>query len=773
MSVADRLRTLGQHQPRVDALQKVTGAARYTQDLVLPGMLHAKVLRSPHAHALITGIDTSRAASLAGVHAVATRDDLVGMEPTYGWFIKDQPVLAIDRVRYVGDVVAAVAAEDEATALRALELIDVSYELLGSVTSIDASLAEGAPRLFPDAEPGEVPKYGAGALGEKDPEPNICYRFSYATGDPAVFDACDHVFEDTFTFSRCQHFHLEPFVSVARWDGDMVDIWSSTQNPFPVRKELARVFRHPEHQIRVHTGFVGGGFGAKHMCRTEPIAMLLSRKVGRPVRFCLTTAEGFLTQCQHAARIVLRTGVMADGTLIARHCRVWLESGAYSDASPLVSEKAGYRSPGPYRWQHIDTAASCVMTNATPAGPYRGFGAPQATWASESQIDMIARRLGLDPLEMRAHNLIELGQPYVPGESEIDTDMHLGLDLVAKDIGFAQRASGSGRGIGLSVGFKDAGGVNKPAQARIKVMTSGRVLLQCGTIELGQGIRTALTQVAAEVLEIPAEWIRYADVDTDAVPFDQGTNASSGVTVMGKAVERAAQDVRRQVIGFVAEELGVEPSRVELSDWVARVDGVEHPLPPLITSIYGGTGFEFVGTGYTKAVNDDRAPLETPCVFWEVGIGAADVEVDRQTGKFTLHRLLICGDAGRMINPDLCRGADEGAAMMAIGQTLFEQMVAASDGSLITSDALTYPVPSTAHLPEAFDLIIQEQGHGPGPFGSKGFGEGGMLVVASAVANAIEDAVGVRITSLPITPEKVLAALDEQSGSALSTHPEA
>lgn len=750
---------------RVDSKKKVFGQARYTQDLVLDGMLEAKVLRSPHAHAEIVSIDASRARAMPGVHAVLTREDLDGIEKTYGWFIKDQPIVALDRVRYVGDVVAAVAAVDERTAIAALEAVDVVYRPLDSVFGIDESLEPGAVRLFPDATPGEVPRYGAGARGAKDPEPNICYRFAYEHGDSSVFDECDHVFEDTFTYSRSQHFHLEPFVSVARWSEELLEVWSSTQNPFPVRKELARLFRHPEHLIRVNVGLVGGGFGAKHMCRTEPIAALLSRAASRPVRFCLTQSEGFLTQCQHSARITLRTGVMNDGTFVARHCRVWLESGAYSDASPLVSEKAGYRAPGPYRWKHVDTQADCVMTNTPPAGPFRGFGAPQATWASESQIDMIASRLGLDPIALREANLLRLGDRYAPGESPLDTDIHQGIDIIKDE--FSGRGDlPAGRGFGLSVGFKDAGGVNKPAQARVKVMTSGRILLQCGAIELGQGIQTAITQIAAEVLDVPTEWIRYADVNTDAVPFDQGTNASSGVTVMGNAVRMACEDVLRQIHEVIAHELEIPVGDVVINRWVVEHEGRSIPVPEILAGIYGGTGIEFVGSGYTKAVNDMAAPLETPCVFWEVGIGGAEVEVDTETGQVTLHRLVVVGDAGRMINPELCRGADEGAAVMALGQTFFEHLVLAEDGSWANPDALTYRVPRMSDLPHEFSTIIQEQGHGPGPFGSKGFGEGGMLVVPSAVSNAIYDAVGVRITDLPITPAKVLAALeraDEQS----------
>ncbi|NQU70097.1 MAG: molybdopterin-dependent oxidoreductase, partial [Rhodospirillales bacterium] len=331
------LRVVGAQAPRKDAREKVTGAARYTVDVDLPGMLHAKVLRSPVAHARLTRIDARAARDLPGVHAVLTRDDLDGLQPTYGYFIKDQPIVAMDKLRYVGDPIAAVAAEDEVTAVRALELIKFEYEELDPVPDVASALRVGAVELFEDAPMGIVPAYGQGASAELRPRPNVCYRFAYETGQDDAFDHCDHVFEDEFIFGRQQHFHLEPFVTVAREENGQIEIWTSSQNPFPLRKELSRVFQHPENRIRVHVPYVGGGYGAKNNCKTEPIAILLARLSGRPVRFCMTNEENFLTQTQHAAKIRIKTGVMADGTFVARAGEILLDSGAYADASPLVA----------------------------------------------------------------------------------------------------------------------------------------------------------------------------------------------------------------------------------------------------------------------------------------------------------------------------------------------------------------------------------------------------------------------------------------------------
>jgi CO/xanthine dehydrogenase Mo-binding subunit len=604
-----------------------------------------------------------------------------------------------------------------------------------------------------------VPAYGAGASGTLRPARNVCYRFAYETGPDAAWARCDHVFEDTFRFGRQQHFHLEPFVAVARVDGRQIELWTSCQNPFGLRKELSRVFAYPENLIRVQVPYVGGGYGAKNNCKTEPIAILLAKMSGRPVRFCLTAEECFLTQSQHAAILRLKTGVMADGTLVAREGYIRLDAGAYSDASPLVAEKAGYRLHGVYRWQRVRTACDCVLTNTTPAGPFRGFGGTQATWASESQIDMIARRLGIDPYDIRVKNLLRLGEPYVPGESGMDSDIAAGLGLVADRIGYRRRTRSFGRGIGLSVGFKDSGGVNKPAQARVKVSTGGDVFLHCGSIEIGQGITTAMAAVAAEILNAPLERVRYMPVNTDSTPFDQGTNASSGISVMGRAVAQAAQSVRDQVLAYAAGRLGCRPDELALDNWTVRRGNETHPLNLLIMRGYGGTGFEFTGEGYVKAEEDHGAPLETRCASWEYGWGAAEVEVDAETGRIDVKRLVVSGDAGRAIQPLVCRGQDEGSAIMGLGGALFETML--YDGpQLANGDAMTYRVPLATDIPDGFESILQEQGHGPGPFGAKGIGEGCMLPVASAIANAVEDAIGVRVTELPLTPERVLAAID-------------
>lgn len=756
-------RVVGRDEPRADANAKVTGKAVYTTDIVRPGMLHAKILRSPHAHARILSIDASRARRLAGVAAVLTRDEAEHLKP-YGTMVKDQPVIATDTVRYVGDPVAAVAATDECTALAALDLIEVVYEVLPAATDIEEALAEHAPELFPDPPMGALPTYGDGASASLRPARNVPYEFRYSTGSPDVWAECDHIYEDTFRFSRMNHMHLEPFVTVAEATDEAIDVWTSTQAPFPLRKELSWVFGLPENRIRVQVAFIGGGFGAKNGPKTDPIAVRLSQLAGgRPVRLCLTTEEVFLTLTQHAAKLVLTTGVKADGTFVARKARVHLNGGAYAELSPAVCEKAGYRTPGAYRWRHIDSTAAAVATNTVPAGAFRGFGGTQATWASERQVDLIAARLGIDPLELRLKNLKDLGEVYVPGEAPIDSDLRVGLELVADQIGYRDRARRPHRGIGVAIGMKDGGGINKPAQARVKVSTRGDVFLSSGLIEMGQGGHSALCQIVAETLGCPPERVRYGRIDTDNTPFDQGTNASSGIAVMGQAVQRAAEKLRREVLEWAGDQLGLDPAGLTLRDWHAvAADGTSHPLTPLVMGVYGGTGFEFTADGYFKARNDHHAPLEAPCVFWEIGWAAAEVEVDPETGKVTVLQLVVSGDAGKVINHLGARGQDEGAAVFGLAQSLFEELRYDGDTPL-NAEALLYRVPLAEDLPQRFWSITQEQGHGAGPFGSKGLGEGTMLPVAPAIAQAIADATGAQLRELPMSPERVYRAMTERA----------
>jgi CO/xanthine dehydrogenase Mo-binding subunit len=758
-------------QSRVTALDgpdKVTGAARFTFDVTLPGMLHAKVLRSPHPHARIVAIDTSRAETLPGVAAVVTGADAIRLaDPYYGVAIRDQPVLAIDKVRYVGDTVAAVAAVDEETAYQALALIDAQYDLLQPVATIEEALADGAPLLFDAPVAGAPIKLGDGVTSLKEPRPNVLYEFGYTKGDAdAVLAQSDHVFEDRFRFSRINHFHLEPYVNVARVTGEQIELWSCNQDPFVLRDDIARIFGRPTNNIRVNASYIGGGFGGKSFCKMEPLVVLLAMKAGRPVRLCLSLDEGLLTLTKHAGVLTLKTGVTEDGRLTARKSEIQLDGGAYSDASALTVVKAGYRITGPYRWDAVATRAYAVRTNTVPAGSFRGFGGTQASFASESQIDMIARRLGIDPYDFRRKNLLAIGEPFQPGDSGVDSDLGGGLDEIVERLGYRQqpRSAAQGykpRGMGLSIGIKDGGGTANHAQALVKVLPSGRAIVNAAAVEIGQGATTALSRIAAETLKLALDWVRYGAIDTDHTPLDNGTHASCGTAVTGIAVMRAATDVCAQILEFAAERLGCTPGELLLDNWTIRRGNYAHPLEPMIAGHFGGAGFEFIGRGMIKVPDDPRAPLGAQSFFWMPSWVGAEVEVDRETGKVRVLQLVVGADAGRSVNSVACRGQIEGAALQALGQSLFEEL-RYEGGEPVNATPLDYRVPHAADLPDRYEAVIFEHG-GPGPFGAKGIGEAGMLGVASAIANAIHDAVGVRLTEIPFTPERVLAAIEASS----------
>jgi CO/xanthine dehydrogenase Mo-binding subunit len=762
MKQAKEYRVVGKPELRSDGAEKVTGKALYTVDVKLPGMVHGKILRSPYAHARLVRVDARKAEELPGVFAVITRDDQQRLA-MFGAAYKDQTIVAVDKVRYAGDPVAAVAAVDEATADEALGLIDVEYEELPAVTNLDEALAPGAPLVHDSAARGgelmgqryEPPKEFSGT--------NLCYRFSYAKGDvEAGFKKADHVFEDTFTFPRVQHFSMEPHATVAHVEGEQITLWAGTQEPFTLREHLAEIFRTPLNKIRVIVPYVGGGYGGKLAVKTEPLAAALSWKAKRPVRLAHTIEESFRTVTRHPARVKIKTGVTKDGKLLARQCWIHMETGAYADAGPRVTQKAGYRCFGPYRLPHMKTDAYTVYTNTVPGGAYRGFGTLQVTWAYESQMDIIAEKLSLDPLEFRLKNLLKKGELYTPGDTPVDCDLKAGLLQAAEEIGWnakGKTATGKAVGKGLAVCMKDGGGTYKVSSAAVKMNADGSVVLLTGTVEVGQGARTALSQVVAEELAIPYDAVTVAHLDTDVTPYDVNTNASSSTVVMGLSVQRAAQDLKRQLLRHAAKILKSKPEQLSLAG--GRIVGRKNQsltFPELMQKVFLSRSGEMIGHGAYQSIKSPKAALGSPTNFWEISWGGAEVKVDRETGEIKLLKYVSLADVGKAIHPVLCEGQDEGGVMNAIGHSLLEEMVY-RDGQLLNPNLVDYRVPSFEHLPKDFETILVENENGPGPFGAKGTGEGGLLPVASAIANAVCRATGLRLYDLPLTPEKVWRGL--------------
>ncbi len=750
---------IGVNLPRIDGMGKVSGQAVYAGDLRLPGMAFAKILRSPLPHGRIRRIDASRASALPGVLAVLTRDTIKVAANSFGAYVRDQQIIATDKVRYAGDMVAAVAATHPSIAAEAAALIDVDYEELPAVFTIDDALKAGAPLVHEKLDRRD-PGYGRGGSHIIHDASNICLHFRHQRGDvDAGFKDSELIFEDTFYFPSAQHYPMEPHVCVAHFEGEVLTVWSATQSPFPVRQELARLFGLPFSAVRVIVPAVGGGYGAKSGIKTEGIAACLSQMTGRPVKLAFGADETFKTICQPRAKMTLKTGVKKDGTFVARHCEIFLDGGAYANSGPSVTEKAGYRAHGPYRIPHLLTNAYSVYTNTVPGGAFRGFGGPQVAYAYETHMDMIAERMGLDPFELRMKNLLERGESFSPGDTPIDCDLKEGLKSIAQAIGWDSRGGevttgAKRRGIGIATAMKDGGGTNKPANASVKIFFDGSALLSTGSVEVGQGMRTAFTQVVAEELSMPTAQVRVAALDTHYTPFDKGTNASSATSIMGQAVLKAARDARRQLLEAAAAVLKAPADAVRLEDGMAICGEQRLSFREVMQRHFKESEGEIWGRGYFKIEKDNNVPLGFPSPFWEIGFGAAEVEVDIETGAVKLLRYISLTDAGKMINPMQCEAQDEGAAVFGLGQALFEDL-AYQDGQLINGSLIDYCLPRFTDLPSDFTTMIMEGGGGPGPYGAKGMGEGGILPVAPAIGNAVFAATGARLQAVPLTPEMV------------------
>jgi len=543
--------------------------------------------------------------------------------------------------------------------------------------------------------------------------------------------------------------------------------------PFPVRQELSQIFGMPLSHIRVIVPYVGGGYGGKGGIKTEALAAVLSRMTRRPVRVAFSADEAFMTICQPGAKLIIKTGVTKDGKFIARRCEVHLNGGAYATSGPSVAEKAGYRAHGPYRIPHVLTDSFHVYTNTVPAGAFRGFGATQVVFAYESHLDAIAHRLKIDPLELRMKNLLEKGEEFAPGDTRLDCDLKAGLMQVAEAIQWQKGEQGSTgsmrkRGKGIACAVKDGGGTNKPAHAAVKILVDGSVVLATGSVEIGQGIRTALLQVVAEELSVPPEDIQVAELDTQYTPFDKGTNASSGVSIMGQAVQKAARHAREQLISAATQVLEADEKSIELKDGKVVSRGKTFSFREVMRSCFADTEGEIIGRGFFKVSRSDEAPLGYPSPFWEIGLAAAEVEVDEMTGEVKILRYVSLTDAGKMIHPLHCRGQDEGAAVFGMGLSLCEELVY-REGQLINPNLVDYRLPRFRDIPRSFTTRILEQGGGPGPYGAKGMGEGGILAAAPAICNAVYDAVGVRLYQVPLKGERVWRVMQAGAPKSLES----
>jgi CO/xanthine dehydrogenase Mo-binding subunit len=752
---------IGTRVPMVDARERVTGTIDYVQNVSIPGMLHARILHSPYAHAAIAKIDVSAARRLPGVAAVLTRDDLLdpSIDPWFGPFLRDQAPLAIDRARFVGEPVAAVAAVSEAVARAAVDLIEVDYDPLPAVFDVDAAMASGAPILH------EGPRrLGSGRQDIVARQPglagsNIIHLFRQRRGDPvAGFAQADVIVENTYDSPAVGHVPLETHVVVATFSGGRPTLWASSQAPSTLAASIAGILRLPISDVRVIVSTLGGGFGSKIDPSVEPIAVLLARKAGRPVRLLLDRSEEFVTATKHAARVRVRTGVLRDGTLIAHEATCLYNGGAYAKDTPEKIYR-GYASMGPYRVPNIHVDSYGVYTNVVPACAFRGFGIPQVAWAHESQMDQIADALGMDPLELRSRNILHEGDAFSTGE-KMPEDLH--YDELFRDaadrIGWSWPATVKRDGPrvrGKSITSIIKGMSSFPATSMVRLNLDGSVNVLTSSVEMGQGALTALAQIAAHEATIPLERVRVSTPDTDVTPFDAMTAASRTTNFMGRAIREAVRMVKEQLIDLAAAQLEIHPDDLEVVD--GRVSAKGSPERSLTFGSIVATSRlgSLVGSG--RYVSPTHLDLETGqgigAPQWHPAVCGCEVEVDEETGRITILQLHLGLYVGRMINPTQCELQVQGAALFGLGQALFEELVYDEQGTLTNPNLSDYMIPSFLDVPAQFGQTILET---PGSIHVHGLGETALPAVAPAVANAVSRAVGVRVLDLPLTPEKVL-----------------
>ncbi len=742
-------RSAGRSVPRSDARAKVTGEAKYAVDASRPEMLHATIVRSDRAHALIKDIDTAEAAAIPGVSAVITSDDLDGLFPRFGHIVADHPILAIDRVRYYGEPVAMVLAASRHTAADAARLVRVSYEGLPEVMSIAAALEEGAPLLHEERYDHGDESFGEAMSDDWSPS-NIAHEVCLEWGDvDAAFTDATEIVETTTHYPMLYAYAMEPYNALATFDEGALEVITTAQHPYQVREDLARIFDLPLAAVRVTSPFLGGGYGSKSYTKVEPLAAVGAWFSRRPVKLALDVEEAIYTTRADSATVTVKSAFGADGMLTARDFQLDLDSGAYADNGPLVLAKAVHRCFGPYRIPNLRVRGRSFYTNTTPASSYRGFGAPQGNLAGELNMDQAAERLGIDPGEIRRRNLLLPGEEVLPGARPLDADLPADLEMVLESLD-SSRPRGPLHGIGFGASASDAGAF-PVSTATIKVHADGSVTLLTGSTEMGQGSQTALAQIAATELGVPLGSVRVLQSDTAITPYERTTGASRTTTLTGLAIQRACADALEKMMAMVSESREVPVEDVKTSDGVISIPGGgDLTFAEAVQDWFGSRAGEVTGVGIVRKA--DSTAMLPP--FWEIGMVGVEVSVDAETGYVTVDHLATVGDVGYAINPALVEGQDLGAATQGLGAALFEQLI--YDGPQpLNPNVVDYRVPRSRDVPRTIDTMLAERRDGVGPYGAKGSGEGALNPIGGAVAAAVGRAIGRWPDRLPLTPEYV------------------
>ena len=762
------LRIVGQRISPIDGPEKVNGTALYPEDLRFDGLLYGKILRSPHPHARIVRIDAERAKSLPRVICVLTAEDtpkkmFIGVGPPF----QDQTPLEGDKVRYVGDEVAAVAAETEEAAEEALSLIDVEYEELPAVFDPFEAMKQGAPLIH------------------EGKEKNIAAVVKRNLGDvDGAFAESDMILEDDYDTPAVSHTNMEPRCTVASVDDEgVVNVWTPTQSPYFVRKEIAHVLDLPSSKVQIREINGGGGFGSRSkVCEDEAITSLLALKTGRPVRVAYTREEEFTaTRTRIPFHVHIKTGVKIDGTLLAREMRVIADKGAYCMFGPSIIGFAAGVSCSLYRVPNVKYEAYAVYTNKHFGGPFRGFGAPQVTFAIESQMDRIAEELGIDPVDLRLRNANREGDTTACGWQITSCGFSECLREAARRTGWTEKKARKKKpgdeeiltGIGIAGGIHVSGNYafadGEFGGATIKVQGDGCVEVFKNSADTGEWSNTTIAQIVAEELGVDLDQIRIISMDTETTPPTLGSFASRVCFIDGKAAKNAASEMKAKLLRAAAREFGISPSDLEIRDGRIVVTAAADQDMDLGQAVMlceeAEDGVLSVTHRYeppTEIINRETGISNTSAAY-TFAAQVAEVEVSRVTGEVKVTHFTAAQDVGRAINPAAVEGQIEGSVVQGVGFALMEEFLY-DRGKVVNSDFAKYMIPTALDIP-SIETILIETVDPEGPFGAKGVGELPLNMTAAAIANAVYDATGVRLCSLPMTPERLYVGMSRKNSA--------
>lgn len=761
---------VGKSVPRIDGRGMVTGQTKYAFDVSFPNMLVGKMIRSPHAHARILSIDTSKAEKLPGVHAIITARDThqikFGSNEYFFPHTVDQMAIEADKVRYVGDELGAVAAVDEETADKALSLIDVRYEILPHVVDVLEAVKPGAPLIHESLN-------------------NIAVILPVNFGNPErAMKEADYVREDSFWAPAAHMAALEPHVCVGQWEtfSNKITLWSSSQAPFKCREALAKTLKMDLNDVRVIKLAVGGGFGGKlEMLPMDFAACLLSKKAGGlPVKICCNREEEFMTtRRKHGMHYKIKTGVKKDGTIVAMSVEVIADGGAYCSYGPTVLAAAIMRIFMVYKLRHFRGSGYRVYTNTPISGAMRGFGGVQSGFAIESHMDMLAEGIGMDPVEFRLKNITCPNMTTVNKMVLTTNGLRECIEAATKRAGWNEKygkQKNIRRGIGIGIAADVMGSKmyksHESAGSIVKVEEDCSVYLFTGAADCGQGSNTALSQIACQELGVSYSRIKCKSGDTEITPFDTGSFASRVTFISGNATILAARDAKMQILNVIAQEFKIDIKDLDIKAEEVMNRSTGKKLMSFEKAVELSYSFNYgkqiIGRG---SYNPKTTPIDFRTgegnVSGSYGFEAqiAEVEVDTETGEVKLLKLYDAHDIGKAINPQSVEGQIEGSLAMGIGYTFLENLHFNKKGKPANGNFATYRLPRTMGLPPMESIMI-ETNDPEGPFGAKGMGEASLLPTSAAIANAIYDAIGVRIKDLPITPDKIIKGLKEKDENA-------